>query len=148
MPKSTVETALLFILGHIFEIELIEMRESAVPAPYRKVPATDTKIMRSGNMTMPAFCRLDKCPEIITTDFRVQAHLFHILNPWNKDPGRPAIIACYLCLGRYSQDYLVCYLFAVITVGVVFCGDEPLAHERYWMSPGSLICCKKPCLSF
>jgi hypothetical protein len=121
----------LFILGHIFEIELIEMRESAVPAPYRKVPASYTEIMQSGNMTMPAFGRLDKCPEIITTDFRIRAHLFHIFNPWNKYTGCPAVIACNLCLGRYSPDSLVCHLFTVIAVGTIFCCDEPLAHERY-----------------
>jgi hypothetical protein len=30
----------------------------------------------------------------------------------------------------------------VITVRAVFGEDEPVAHVRYWMRPGSLICCR------
>jgi hypothetical protein len=118
------------------------MGEAAVPAPHRKVPASNRKIMRSGNMTMPALCCLDKLPEIIAPDLRVRSRFCHILNPRYKDPGSPAVIARNLSLVRNRLDTLVCNLFAVITVRAVFCDDELVTHERYWMRPGSLICCK------
>lgn len=120
------------------------MGKPAIPAPDRKVPASDSKIMRAGNMTMTALCGLDKYPEIIAPDLRVRSRLCHILYPWDKDPGRPAVVARYLCLIGDRLDVLVCHLFAVIAVRAVFCEDEPVAHERYWMRPGSLICCRAP----
>jgi len=105
------------------------MGEPAVPAPDRKVPASYRKIMRAIYMTMPALCGLDKFPEIIAPDLCVRSHLCHFLDPRNKDTGRPAVIARYLSLVGNRLDDLVCYLFAVITVGTVFCENEPVAHE-------------------
>ena len=120
------------------------MGKPAIPAPDRTVPASDSKIMRAGNMTMTALCGINKFPEIIAPDHRVGSRLCHILYAWDKDPGGPAVIARYLCLVRNRLDGLVCHLFAVITVRAVFGKDEPVAHVRYWMRPGSLICCRVP----
>jgi len=50
------------------------------------------------------------------------------MNPWNKDPGRPAVVTRNLSLIGDRLDNLVCHLFAVITVRAVFCKDEPVAH--------------------
>ena len=68
MSESSGLPNLQFVLGHILDIGLIEMCEPAAPAPDRKVPASDRKIVRAGNMTIPAFCGLDKFPEIIAPD--------------------------------------------------------------------------------
>jgi hypothetical protein len=118
------------------------MSESAVPAPYRKVPASYRKIMWAGNMTIPALCSLDKFPDVKAPDLRIRSRLCHIMYPRDKDPGRPAVFTRYLSLIGNRIDDLVCHLFAVITVRAVFCDDEPVAHVRYWMRPGSLICCR------
>ena len=117
------------------------MGEPAAPAPDRKVPASNRKIVRVGNMTIPAFCGLDKFPEIIAPDLCVRSRLCHIMYPWDKNPGCPAVVTRYLSLIGNRLDDLVCRLFAVITVRAVFCKDEPVAHVRYWMRTGSLICC-------
>jgi hypothetical protein len=29
----------------------------------------------------------------------------------------------------------------MVAVSVEFCKNEPVAHGKYWMCPGSLICC-------
>jgi hypothetical protein len=29
----------------------------------------------------------------------------------------------------------------MVTVSAEFCKNEPVAHGKYWMCPGSLICC-------
>lgn len=136
---------LQFILCHIFYIGLIEMGEPAAPAPYGKVPASNSKIVRAGNMTIPALCSLDKFPEIIAPDLCVRSSLCHIMYPWDKDPGRTAVVTRHLSLIWDRLDNLVCHLFAVITVRAVFCKDEPVAHVWYWMRTGSLICCWATC---
>jgi len=136
---------LQFIFGHILDIRLIEMGEPAAPAPDRKVPASNCKIVRAGNMTIPAFCSLDKFPEIIAPDLCVRSRLCHIMYTWDKDPCRPAVVTRYLSLIGNCLDDLVCRLFAVITIRAVFCEDEPVTHMRYWMRPGSLICCWATC---
>jgi hypothetical protein len=130
-----------FILCNVFDIGLIKMSEPAVPAPDGKVSASNREIMRAGDMTLAALCGLDKFPEIIAPYLRERARLCYILHSRDKDPGRPAVVARYLSLVRNCLDVLVCHLFAVIAVCAVFCEDEPVAHERYWMRPGSLICC-------
>ena len=121
------------------------MSEPAAPAPDRKVPASNRKIVRTGNMTIPAFCGLDKFPEIIAPDLCVRSCLCHIMYPGDKDPCRPAVVTRYLSLIGNRLDDLICHLFAVITVRAVFCEDKPVAHMRYWMRPGSLICCWTTC---
>jgi hypothetical protein len=37
---------------------------------------------------------------------------------------------------------LVCHLLAVIAVSAEFCENERVTHGKYWMRPGSLICCR------
>ena len=117
------------------------MGEPAAPAPDCKVPASNRKIVRAGNMTIPAFCGLDKFPEIVAPYLCVRPRICHIVYPGDKDPCRPAVVTRYLSLIGNRFDDLICHLFAVITVRAVFCEDEPVAHMRYWMCPGSLICC-------
>jgi hypothetical protein len=43
------------VFCHVFEIKLVEMRESTVPAPYREMPAANSKIMGTGHMAVSAF---------------------------------------------------------------------------------------------
>ena len=117
------------------------MGEPAAPAPDRKVPASNRKIVRAGYMTIPAFCSLNKFPEIIAPDLCVRSRLCNIMYPGDKDPCRPAVVTRYLSLIGNCLDDLVCHIFAVITVRAVFGEDKPVAHMRYWMRPGSLICC-------
>jgi hypothetical protein len=33
----------------------------------------------------------------------------------------------------------------MVAVSAEFCENEPFAHGRYWMCPGSLICCRIYC---
>ena len=121
------------------------MGKPAAPAPDRKVPASNRKIVRAGNMAIPAFSGLDKFPEIIAPDLCVRSSICHIVYPWDKDPCRPAVVTRYLSLIGNCLDDLVCRLFAVLTIRAVFCEDEPVTHMRYWMRPGSLICCWATC---
>jgi len=117
------------------------MGEPAVLAPYGKVPAANGKVMWTGGMTIPALGSLGKLPEIIASDLCVRSRLCHLMYPRDKDPGCPAVFARHLGLVGNRLDALVCHLFSVIAVRAVFREDEPVAHERYWRSPGSLICC-------
>lgn len=106
------------------------------------MPATDREIVKAGDMTVPAFCGFDKLPQIVAPDLHERAFLAYVFYPRDKDPGRPAVFTHYLSLVGNRLNDLVCHLFAVITVRAVFCDDEPVAHVRYWMRPGSLICCR------
>ena len=133
---------LQFILCHILEIELVEVGEPAVSAPDGKVPASDRNIMWTGCMTMPAFCRLNTFPEIIAPDLCKCARCGHFLGTGDKDPCRPAVVACNLRLVGHRLYDLVCHLLAVVTVSTVFREDKPVAHKKYWMRPGSLTCCR------
>lgn len=117
------------------------MGECAVPAPDREVVRTDNDIMRASDMTVPAGSVLDQLPDRILPDFRERSCCIHIFNTRYEDPGCSAIIAGNLCLVRDCLDNLVCNLCAMITIGTIFREDEPVAHGRYWMPTGSLICC-------
>jgi hypothetical protein len=91
-------------------------------------------------MAVPASGILRKLPDRILPDCCKRSGLCYILYPGDKDTGCPAIVTRYLCFVENGLDYLVRFLFAMITVRAVFCEDEPVAHLRYWMRPGSLIC--------
>lgn len=132
------------VLCDVLEIELIEMGEPAVPAPDGKMPAPNREIVWTGHMTLPALRRLDKLPDVIAPDLREGSRFRHLFDAGDKNPCRPAIVARNLCLVGHRLYYLVCLLFAVVTVGAVFRENEPVAHKRYWLRAGSLTCCRQP----
>lgn len=106
------------------------MSEPAVPAPDGKVPAADREIVGAGDVAVPAFCRLDKLPEVVAPDLHELAFPAHIFYPWHKDAGRPAVIAYHLRLVRHGVDDLVCIFFTMITIRAVFRENKPVAHGR------------------
>jgi hypothetical protein len=119
---------LQFILCHELKVEPVEMGKPAVPAPDGEMPAADYDIMRTGHMTVPAFCITCEFPYIVTTYLREHPGFAHILDPGDKDPGRTAVVACYLRFVRHGFDDLVCQLLAVVTVGAVDQKNKPVAH--------------------
>lgn len=123
-------SGLQLVTGNIFEIKFVEMREPAVAAPDRKVPAANGQIMGTGNMTIPAFCRLNKFPEIITPDLCERSFFTDILDPGNENPGSPAIITHHLSLVRHGLDDLIRIFFTMVTVRPVPREDKTVAHER------------------
>ena len=130
-----------FVLCHVLEIVFIEMREPAVPAPDGKMPATYSYIMGTSHVTVSAFRGFKKVPDIVTTNRCECSWLSDIFNTGDKDAGRTAVVTRHLCLVRYCFYDLVCHLLAMVAVSAEFCENEPVAHGRYWMCPGSLICC-------
>jgi hypothetical protein len=107
------------------------MGEPAVTAPYRKVPAADRQVMGAGGMAVTAFGSLHKLPEVVTTDPDELPFLTDILNPGDKNPGSPAVVADNMGLVRHGRDDLVGIFFAVVTVRAVAREDETFTHERY-----------------
>ena len=129
------------ILCHILEIEFVEMREPAVPAADSKMPASYRDIMKTIHMAISAISGFLKVPDIVTPDFCECPRLRHILDTGNKYPGCTTIVTCYFGLVRDSFDDLICNLSAVIAVSSIPGKDKLVAHARYWMPMGSLICC-------
>jgi hypothetical protein len=117
------------------------MREPAVPAADRKMPASNGDIMKTVHMAVPAICGFFKVPDIITSDFGKCTRLRYILDTRDKDPCCTTIVTRYFGLVRDSFNDLICYLSAVIAVGSIPGKDELVAHARYWMRMSSLICC-------
>jgi hypothetical protein len=130
-----------FILCDVFHVELVKMRESAVPAPDCKMPAANSQVVGTGHMAVPAFRGFKKIPEIVTPDLCKGPRQRDILNAGNKDPGCPAIITRNFRFVRNCFNNLVCDLTAMVTVSTEFCENEPFIHGKYWTCPGSLICC-------
>jgi hypothetical protein len=118
------------------------MRKPAVPAPDGKVPAPYGHIMGTCHVAVPAFNGLCKVPDIITSDFVKCPWPGDILNSGDKNTRRPAVVTHHLCLIRYCCYDLVCHLLAMVAVSAEFCKNEPVTHGKYWMCPGSLICCR------
>jgi len=117
------------------------MGEPAVPAPDRKMPATYRYIVGTRHVTVSAFRGLKKVPDIVTPDLCKCSGLSNIFNAGDKDTGCTAVVTCHLRLVRNRFYDLVCHLLAVIAVRAEFCKNEPVTHGKYWMCPGSLICC-------
>ena len=92
-------------------------------------------------MTVSAFRGFTKIPDIITPDLGKCSGLSNIFNAGDKDTGRTAVITCYLRLVRYCFYDLVCHPLTVVTIRAEFCKNEPVTHGKYWICPGSLICC-------
>jgi len=130
-----------FVLCHVLEIKFVEMGESAVPATNSKMTAAYRYIMGTSHMTVPAFRGFKKVPDIVTTDLCECSGLSDIFNAGNKNTGRTAVGTCNLRLVRYRFYNLVCHLPAMVAVRAEFRKNEPVAHGKYWMRPGSLICC-------
>ena len=130
-----------FVLCYVLEIEFIEMCEPAVPAPDGKMPATYSYIMGTSHVTVSAFRGFKKVPDIVTPNRRECTWLSNIFNTGDKDPGGTTVFTRHLCLVRYCFYDLVCHLLAMVAVSAEFCENEPVAHGKYWMCPGSLICC-------
>ena len=118
------------------------MRKPAVPAPYGKVPASYGDIMGTCTMTVPAFSGLCKVPDIITPDFVKCPWQGDVLNTGDKNTRRPAVVTHHPSLIRYCLYDLVCHLPAMVAVSAEFCENELVTHGKYWMRPGSLICCR------
>jgi hypothetical protein len=117
------------------------MGKPAVPATDGEMPAANSKIVRTGQMAVSALRGFYKAPEIVTPDFSECSWLGDILNAGNKDTGRTAVATCNFSLVGNCFDDLICNLPAVVAVSAEFCENEPFAHGKYWMCPGSLICC-------
>lgn len=117
-----------FIFCHILEIEFIEMGETAVLATDGKMPASYHNVMESGYMTVPAICCFFKVPDIITANPGKCPRLRDILDPRNKDPGRPAVVTCYFSLVGNCFNNLVCDLPAMIAVGPIPGKNKLVAH--------------------
>jgi hypothetical protein len=117
------------------------MRETAVPAADRKMPASNGYIMRAVHVAVPANCGFLKVPDIITPDFRKCAWLRHIFDAGDKDPGRTTIFTFDFGLIGDSFNDLICNLSAMIAVSTIPGKNELVAHAKYWMLMGSLICC-------
>jgi hypothetical protein len=118
------------------------MRKPAVLAADSKMPASYHNIVGAGHMTMSAVCRLFKVPDIITSNLGECARLSDILDPGDIHPCCTTIVALNFSLVRYRFDDLVGNLPAVIAVGAESGKDKLLAHGKYWMRMGSLICCR------
>ena len=106
------------------------MGKSAVPAPDDKMPEADGQVMGTGDMTVPAFGRLDKLPEVITANLRERSFFTDVLDPGDENPGSPAVVANNPGLVRYCRDDLIGVFFTMITDRVVPCDNEPVAHGR------------------
>jgi hypothetical protein len=115
---------------HIFKIEFVEMGKPAVPAPDREVPASDSKVVGTGDMAVPAFGRFDELPEVKTADFYELSFFGDVLDPGYENPGSPAIFACHLRLVRNCRNDLVGIFLTMVTVSAVPRDDEPVAHVR------------------
>lgn len=129
------------IFCHIFEIKFIEMRKAAVAAAYREMSAANGEIVGTGHMAVSTFSRFCQAPEIITTYLRECSRLSDIFNPGDKNTGCTAVITCHFRFVRDCFYYLICCLSAMIAVRAEFCENEAFAHGKYWICPGSLICC-------
>lgn len=97
------------------------MGEPAVPAPYRKVPATDGQIVRAGGMAVPAGRGFNKVPPIITADLDELSLFADVLYARYVNPGSPAVVADHPGLIWHGLDDLVSILSAVITIRPVPC---------------------------
>jgi hypothetical protein len=131
-----------FILCHILEIEFIEMREPAVPAADSEMPTSYHNIMGAGYMTVSATCGFFKVPDIITPNLCKCARLRHILDTGDKDPGRTAVVTRHFSLVGDSFNDLIGNLPAMVAVGTIPGKNKLVAHGKYWMRRGSLICCR------
>jgi len=120
------------------------MRESAVPAPHRKMPASYGHIMGTIDMAVSAPGLFKKVPYIIASDTRECPRFGNILYAGNKNTGSTAVVTGNLSLVGYCLDYLICNLPAMVTISTKFCENKLFAHENYWICPGSLICCTLP----
>ena len=133
-----------FVLCHILKVELVEMRESTVPAPDRKMPAANGQIMGTSHVAVSACRCFNKSPEIVTPYFCECSRRRDILNTGNKDPGGAAVITFNFSLVRNCFNNLVRKLPAMVTVSVEFCENKMFVHGKYWLRQGSLICCTIP----
>jgi hypothetical protein len=106
------------------------MRESAITAPDRKMPAADSQVMRAGDVAIPAGGGLDQLPEIITANLRESTFFTDVLDTRNEHAGCSAVIAGNLGLVGNSFNDLVSNFPAMIAVSAVPCEDEPVAHGR------------------
>jgi hypothetical protein len=133
-----------FVFSDILEVELVEMREPAVLAPDGKMPASYDHIVGTIDMAVSAPGLFKKVPHIVTTDPGECPGLRNIFNAGNKNTGSTAVITGNLSFVGYCFDYLICNLPAMVAVSAKFCENELVAHEKYWICPGSLICCILP----
>jgi hypothetical protein len=120
------------------------MREPAVLAPDGKMPAANDNIVGTMDMAVPATGLFEKVPYVVAPDTRECPRFGDILNTGNKNTGSTAVVTGNLSLVGYCLDYLICNLPAMVAVSAKFCENELVAHENYWMCPGSLTCCTFP----
>jgi hypothetical protein len=118
------------------------MRKAAVLAADSKMPASYHNVVGAGHMTISAVCRFIKVPDIITPNLGECTRLSDILDPGDIHPRCTTIVALYFSLVRYRFDDLVCNLPAMIAVCAETGKDKLVTHGKYWMRPGSLICCR------
>jgi len=106
------------------------MRKSAIAAPDRKMPASDSQVMWTGDVTISAGSRLNQLPEIIAADLRESTFFTNVLDTRNEYAGCSTVITGNLGLVGNSFDDLISNFPAMITVSAVPCEDEPVAHGR------------------
>jgi len=92
-------------------------------------------------MAVPAICGFFKIPDIITPDLCKCTWLRYILDAGDKDPGRTTIFTFYFSLIGDGFNDLICNLPAMIAVSTISGKNKLVAHAKYWMLMGSLICC-------
>ena len=116
------------ILCHVFEIEPVQVSETAVPAPNRDIAAADRQVVKPVNTTVPARSRHRKRPDRPAPGVCKNPGFVHVLQEGHENPGCVAVFTGDVGPVRHNLYMLVCQLPAVITIGVVIRADEPVAH--------------------
>jgi hypothetical protein len=142
-PEGSLLLHLQFILCDKLKVKPVEVREITVPAADREVPAPDYDVMRTGCFTVPALCCTDQFPRVVASDLGECARPAHILDSWDKDAGRAAVVASDLCFIGNCLDDLVRHLFTVVAIGAVGQKDKPVAHVMY-LHVGIYECVARP----
>ncbi len=139
---SVHQSHIEFILCHVLDIEFVEMRKTAVPAPDSKMPAADGYIMGIGHVAVSAFRALSEGPDIIAPDDGECPWLGDVLDTRDIYPGRTAVVTFDFSLVGDSFYDLVCNLSAMVAVSTIPGKNKLVAHGKYWILMGTLICCR------
>jgi hypothetical protein len=130
---SVHQSHIEFILCYILDIEFVEMRKTAVPAPDRKMSAANGYIVRIGHVAVSAFRGVSEGPDIIAPDDGECPWLSDVLDTRDIYPGRTAVVTFDFSFIRNCFYDLVCNLSAMIAVGTIPGKNKLVAHGKYWM---------------
>ena len=132
-PKELSKTrahslAVNWAFRDIFQVKLVKVGESAVPAPCCEVAAPDGKVVGTGCPAVPAGCIGNKIPEIIAADLCETPFLGNLFPPRDKNPGSPTVLADDLGLVGDGLDDLIRLLLAMVAGRPVPGEDKPVRH--------------------